>query len=101
MIDNINLLGYIPKDALNTITNNPVDDSVFEMSLDAAINLLNTTQTAENLTTALTYDFMTGKDDNIHNLMIASQKSSTLLSFTMQVRNQLMTAYNDIIKLPV
>lgn len=44
---------------------------------------------------------MTGKNDNVHSLMIAQEKSSILLQFTMQVRNQLMDAYKEIMRLPV
>ncbi len=78
-----------------------VDDSAFKISFDAAMDLLTATQNAEEYATQLTYDFMTGKNDNIHELMIAQEKSSILLNFTMQVRNNLMDAYDEIMRISV
>lgn len=77
------------------------DDSVFKGALESAQKLLKATAEAENITNDLTYDFMTGKNDNIHNLMIAQEKSSILLQFTMQVRNQVVQAYQEIMRLSV
>lgn len=78
-----------------------IDDSVFTGALNQAKELLNATAQAENRTNELTYDFMTGKNDNIHNLLIAQEKSSILLQFTMQVRNQVVQAYQEIMRLSV
>ncbi|ONI47327.1 hypothetical protein AN644_00690 [Candidatus Epulonipiscium fishelsonii] len=79
----------------------PMDDSSFKLSLDAAKELLNSTIDAEKETEKLTFEFMTGQNDNVHELMIAQEKSSILLQFTMQVRNGVMTAYQEIMKIPV
>lgn len=76
-------------------------DKSFVDALDAAKKLVQTTQEAEQYTNELTYDFMTGKNDNIHNLMIAQEKSGILLQFTMQVRNQLLEAYKEIMRTPI
>lgn len=76
-------------------------DKSFTDSLEAAKKLLEVTDEAEKIATMYTYDFMTGKNDNVHSLMIAQEKSSILLQFTMQVRNQLMDAYKEIMRLPV
>ncbi|OON97985.1 MAG: hypothetical protein ATN36_00180 [Epulopiscium sp. Nele67-Bin005] len=79
----------------------PVDDTTFKVSFEAAKELLAVTNAAEETTTQLTYDFMTGKNDNIHELMIAQEKSSILLQFTMQVRNKIVEAYDEIMRIPV
>lgn len=97
-IEPINMLGFAPKEE---VKQKIVDDNAFKVSFDAALKLLNSTQEAENISTNLTYDFITGKNDNIHDLMIAQEKSGTMLSFTMKVQNKIMTAYNEIIKIPV
>ena len=76
-------------------------DLSFTDSLEAAKNMLDTVNQAESVTNQLTYDFITGKNDNIHSLMIAQEKSSVLLQFTMQVRNQLLDAYKEIMRLPI
>ncbi|MDA3732583.1 flagellar hook-basal body complex protein FliE [Niameybacter massiliensis] len=77
------------------------DDGIFQGALESAQQLLEATVKAENETSELSYDFMTGKTDNIHNLMIAQEKSSILLQFTMQVRNQVMQAYQEIMRISV
>lgn len=79
----------------------PTGDRLFTESFERAKLLLEATTQAEQVTTQLTYDFITGKDDNIHNLMIAQEKSSILLQFTTQVRNNLLEAYREIMRIPV
>ncbi|MDF2612694.1 MAG: flagellar hook-basal body complex protein FliE [Clostridia bacterium] len=88
---------------LNKIDNSTslTSDASFVDSLESAKKLLSATNEAEKIAEKYTYDFMTGKNDNVHSLMIAQEKSSILLQFTMQVRNQVMDAYREIMRLPV
>lgn len=88
---------------LNKIDNSAklTSDSSFVDSLEGAKKLLNATNEAEKIAEQYTYDFMTGKNDNVHSLMIAQEKSSILLQFTMQARNQLIDAYREIMRLPI
>ncbi|MGL4343739.1 MAG: flagellar hook-basal body complex protein FliE [Cellulosilyticaceae bacterium] len=81
--------------------NDATSDALFSDVLDKAKALVNATVSAEHKTTELTYDFMTGKNENIHDLMIAQEKSSVLLQFTMQVRNNVLEAYREIMRIPV
>lgn len=43
----------------------------------------------------------TGKSDDLVGAMVASQKSSLAFSALLQVRNKLLTAYDDVMKMPV
>jgi flagellar hook-basal body complex protein FliE len=45
--------------------------------------------------------FMAGQPVEYHDLMIAMEKASTTLQLTMQVRNQLLSAYQEIDKLSI
>ncbi|MGL5674990.1 MAG: flagellar hook-basal body complex protein FliE [Cellulosilyticaceae bacterium] len=76
-------------------------DSLFVNALNAAKELVYTTNEAEGVSSQLTYDFITGKNESIHGLMIAQEKASVLLQFTMQVRNQTLDAYREIMRMPV
>lgn len=76
-------------------------DTLFTEAFDSAKELLQATAQAEKVSSQLTTDFITGKNENIHNLMIASEKASVLLQFTMQVRNQVLDAYREIMRMPV
>jgi len=51
-------------------------------------------------------DMMTGKlvrggDVELHDVMITSQKASIALNATMEVRNKVIEAYQEIIRMPV
>lgn len=46
-------------------------------------------------------DFAAGKTDNIHQVLIAVEKADTALQFTMQIRNKVMEAYNEIMRMQI
>jgi flagellar hook-basal body complex protein FliE len=46
-----------------------------------------------------TEDFATGKNQSIHEVMIASEKAGISLKFLMQVRNKLLEAYQEIMRM--
>ena len=45
--------------------------------------------------------FMAGQPVEYHDLMIAMEKASTTLQLTMQVRNQILSAYQEIDKMAI
>lgn len=55
----------------------------------------------EKQSTALTEAFAAGKTDNIHQVMIAAEKADIALQFTMQIRNKIMDAYNEIMRMQI
>lgn len=66
--------------------------------LKDAINQVNDLQLeSENLTNA----FAAGATDNIHQVLIAAEKADVALQFTMQVRNKLLDAYNEIMRMQI
>ncbi|MFZ5352087.1 MAG: flagellar hook-basal body complex protein FliE [Bacillota bacterium] len=75
--------------------NNAVSFSDF---LNSAIKQVNNLQIeSEKLNEA----FALGKTDNIHQVMIAAEKADLALQFTMQIRNKLLDAYQEIMRMPV
>jgi flagellar hook-basal body complex protein FliE len=44
---------------------------------------------------------MMNKTGDVHDAMIALQRAEMSLQFTVQVRNKLVQAYNDIMRMPV
>lgn len=46
-------------------------------------------------------DFAAGKTDNIHQVMIASEKADIALQFTMQIRNKILDAYSEIMRMQI
>lgn len=49
----------------------------------------------------LTNQLVTGEVKDIHEVMIASQKSSLSLQLTVQVRNKVVEAYQEIMRMQV
>lgn len=73
----------------------------FTYALNAAKDLLASNAAAEAEVSQKTVDFMTGESDNVVDLMVAQEKSSILLQYTLQVRNGLLSAYKEIISLSI
>jgi flagellar hook-basal body complex protein FliE len=46
-------------------------------------------------------DFATGKNQDIHNTMISMQKASISLELVLQVRNKLISAYDEIRRMSI
>lgn len=49
----------------------------------------------------ITADFAAGITDNIHAVTIASEKADTALQFTLQIRNKIMDAYAEIMRMQI
>jgi len=47
----------------------------------------------------LSEDFAAGKTDNIHQVLVAVEKADIALQLTLQIRNKLMDAYNEIMRM--
>ncbi|MGA3600900.1 flagellar hook-basal body complex protein FliE [Lysinibacillus agricola] len=70
----------------------------FANSLKEAIAKVNDQQiTSDNLTQKL----IAGEDVELHEVMIASQKASITLNATMEVRNKVIEAYQEIMRMSV
>ncbi len=71
----------------------------FGVALKSAIDQVNAVQQqADNLRK----DFITGKEDvNVQDVMIDLQKASLSFQQMVQVRNKLVTAYQDVMNMPV
>jgi len=68
-----------------------------EMLLDA-INSVNDLQHESD---AITEDFIAGRTDSIHDVMIAGTKASLALDFMIEIRNKIVEAYQEIMRMQV
>ncbi len=66
----------------------------FKKALDETNNLL---VGAQNLAD----DFAAGRTDNIQQVFLAAEKADIALQFTMQIRNKVMDAYNEIMRMQI
>ncbi len=72
--------------------------SDFGATLSNAINQVNDTQMQAN---QLTDAFVRGDTDDLVKVMIAVQKSNVAFQAITQVRNRLVSAYQDIMNMPI
>ncbi len=63
-------------------------------ALDTTNNLLQESDKISN-------DFAAGITDNIHAVTIAADKADTALQFTLQIRNKIMDAYSEIMRMQI
>ena len=77
-------------------------DKPSELSFsDAAKYALNEVNTSQHKSAALKEAFDRGEDVPLTNVVLAMQKSSLAFEATMQVRNKVLKAYEDILNMPV
>ena len=56
-------------------------------------------QAAQNESEKMTSQLVTGEVQDIHEVMIASQKASISLQLTVQVRNKVVEAYQEVMRM--
>jgi len=77
------------------------DDNGFASILAAAQNLLMETNAAQVNAQNEEIKFALGYADNTHDLMIAEQKASIALQYTVAIRDRFLQGYNQIMNMQV
>jgi flagellar hook-basal body complex protein FliE len=75
-----------------------ITGSSFEQTLSQAIGKVNELQKEADVKAE---HLATGKTDNIADVMIATEKADIALKLMMQVRNKIIDAYQEIMKMQV
>ncbi|AXN40537.1 flagellar hook-basal body complex protein FliE [Peribacillus butanolivorans] len=80
-------------------TNTPYEaQRNFASVLKDSLNKVNETQVAsDNLSTKL----VNGEDVELHSVMIASQKASVTMQATLEVRNKVVEAYQEMMRMSI
>lgn len=76
---------------------NTTFDDIFKKVVEG----FNATNVLQKDAEKATLDLALGKTDNIHSVMIAQEKASVALQFTLEVRNKVLDAYNQIMRMPM
>lgn len=90
-INGISVFGSASQNASNKVTGYEFKDTL--NSLMSQVN--SQVQESEKMTD----DFALGKTDSLHEVMVATEKSSISLSFLLQIRNKLLEAYQEIMRM--
>lgn len=64
-------------------------------------NVINQVNAQQNLSSRMVSAVDAGQSDDLVGAMVASQKASLSFSALMQVRNKLMTGFDDIMRMPL
>jgi flagellar hook-basal body complex protein FliE len=70
----------------------------FKNYLQSALENVNETQVQSN---AATEALMNGNMDNLHQVMITAEKASVTLQTTLEIRNKVVEAYQEIMRMQV
>ncbi|WP_078547139.1 flagellar hook-basal body complex protein FliE [Litchfieldia alkalitelluris] len=101
MIDRLNVLNkYQLPNQINTMASKSSSDSINQFStfLKDAINQVNKASNASDL---MTNKLASGEKVDLHEVMIAAEKSGVTLLTTIEVRNKVVEAYQEIMRMQV
>lgn len=104
MSQSINGINGLSKlNILNKVNDkNENDDNLYNLSFKSIFeNAINDYVQAENKVDEDIYKLTTGESDDLHNLMINTQKSELSLDLLLQLRNKALDAYNEILRINV
>ncbi len=86
---------------ISGVSGNGADASAgvsFGQYLTEALGQVNSLQQES---TSLTNDFIAGKTDSIHEVLIAGEKASLSLQFALEIRNKVLEAYQEINRMQI
>lgn len=75
--------------------------TMFDKILSSAIDNINTTNSLLSDAENEEISFAMGESENTHDLMIALQKASTALQYTVAVRDKFLEAYKEIMNMQI
>lgn len=76
-------------------------NSMFDKILNSAIDNINNTNNLLSDAENAEISFAMGETESTHDLMIALQKASTALQYTVAVRDKFMDAYKEIMNMQI
>lgn len=85
----------------NDIKTSKPDGDAFKNMYNSALDMINETNQLQKDADQMGIDFALGKNDNVSDLMIAQEKASIALQYTVQIRDKVLEAYNQIMRMQV
>lgn len=84
----------------SSVQENPEQSTTsFGSLLDSAMNLIQETNDYSNAAEVEKIQYATGQSESLHDLMIAQQKASVSLQYTVAVKNAAVDAYRTIMNM--
>jgi len=86
-------------DSLNVQDTNKVEDQTqFKDVMNKALRGIEQTDTTER---AMNMDLVTGELENLHSVMISAEKADIVLSLALQIRNKVIDAYDQVMRMQI
>ena len=103
-MDITSLLGtssLVTADSVGLKSKSVTDGNLFQTMLNGAIDNINNTNNLLSDAENAEISFAMGETENTHDLIIALQKASTALQYTIAVRDKFMEAYKEIMNMQI
>ncbi len=84
-------------ESLGVVRKNSGFDEVFK----SALGMINETNQLQMDAETTELEFAMGESENTHDLVIAQQKASIALQYTVAVRDKIIEAYNSIMQMQI
>jgi len=98
-INNISQLNTIKLESIGSFSEKSSENTVsFSTFLNESLEKVNL---LEKQSEEYNVKLVTGELDNIHEVMIAAQKADIALQLTMQIRNKVIDAYKEIMRMQI
>lgn len=91
----------IMKDAGQSNIKSASDTSTFDGIYNAAVNMIGNTNTYLQEAQAAEVAFATGELTNTHELAVIEQKANLSLQYTVAIKNQMLSAYREIMNMQI
>ncbi|MBO7599852.1 MAG: flagellar hook-basal body complex protein FliE [Lachnospiraceae bacterium] len=76
-------------------------NNIFDTMLKSALDNINSTNSLLSDAENAEISFALGETENTHDLMIALQKASTALQYTVAIRDKFLDAYKEIMQMQI
>jgi len=98
-INAVNSVNLLNTDNYNTVAE--AYKSGGETFKEVFDNLVGTVNETDSVVKAANYDLMTGTLENIHDATTKSEEADIALRLTVSIRNKVVDAYNEIMRMQV
>jgi len=75
--------------------------SAFQQFLNAAIDVLHETNELQVASDIAQVDFATGRNNDMLTVILAQERASSAINFTVQVSNRIVEAYREIMRMQI
>jgi flagellar hook-basal body complex protein FliE len=93
--------GLIEKPGAKTILEEVVPGQPQASFTETFSNMLNSVNDLQQQSSQMQQSFMAGEPVELHDVMIRAQEAGLTMDLMLEIRNKLLNAYNEIMRMPV